>query len=476
MREAVSFKAQIVSDDRKFHREMDRIVHSVGGKCSALDTETWRTERGSATDVSIELLDLREVHAGSKQLWPALGETRDLDDETKRPLTVGFFDGAMPIQFAKASEQWLDETIAWPPSAKTGAALSRLVDAHAADSLEDCREAQFRVIRTANYEFRTYSPALFATLDQLETAARHDFTILIVGETGTGKTTLAAMIHELSARREARLLTVACGALPGDLIDSELFGHVKGAFTGADRTKDGKFEASENGTILLDEIDVLGLVQQTKLLRVLETGQFEPVGSNDTKTSKCRTIVASNVDLETLIAERRFRSDLYFRLNQVKFFIPPLRERPLDIAPLAVDFIIECCREHGIAVTHVHLDFIKLLKNYSWPGNIRQLRNEVRRAVLFSSGGLVTPDALSLEVLKDAAERAGTGEPAMERSALARRVAVTERQTIERMLRDQNNNRAATARALGISRVTLYNKLKKFRMMPDSTPPNDSAE
>ncbi|MEO8496698.1 MAG: sigma-54 dependent transcriptional regulator [Planctomycetota bacterium] len=464
---AASPNAQVVSDDREFRREIERIFDSLDRPCAVSDVETWRESGGSATGVAVRLLDLRDAHVGSERLWSALDDSTAADGAARRPLTIGLFSDAIPLEHAKASERYLDETISGLPSSQAAVALTRMLERSPAQPRRGDAATECRVLRTANYEFRTYSPALFTTLDQLETAARHDFTILIVGETGTGKTTLAAMIHELSSRRKSRLLTVACGALPGDLIDSELFGHVKGAFTGADRAKDGKFEASEDGTILLDEIDVLGLVQQTKLLRVLETRQFEPVGSNDTKTARCRTIVASNVDLESLIAERRFRADLYFRLNQVKFVIPPLRERPLDIVPLAVDFITACCREHGIKVTRVHPDFLNLLKSYSWPGNIRQLRNEVRRAVLFSRDGIISPDALSLELLKDAVER--TWEPAPERSALAQRVALTERQTIERMLHDQNNNRAATARALGISRVTLYNKLKKFRMMPDAS-------
>jgi len=465
---------QIVSDDSNFRSELGQLVESAGGECALLDVKTWRSGRGAATGVTWELFDLRDNHAGSKRLWSALQDSEEAEVSAKRPQAVGVLDGSIPLEHVKASEWIVEEKFNWPPSPNTASCLKRLLERPAKRRARK-RHAECRVVQTANYEFRTYSPALFVTLDQLSMAARHDFSILIVGETGTGKTTLAAMIHELSSRRKSRLLTVACGALPGDLIDSELFGHVKGAFTGADRTKAGKFEASEDGTILLDEIDVLGLVQQTKLLRVLETGQFEPVGSNDTKIAKCRTIVASNVDLETLIKERRFRSDLYFRLNQVKFVIPPLRERPLDIVPLAVDFIVECCGEHGLSISHVHPDLLKLLKSYSWPGNIRQLRNEIRRAVLFSREGLVSPEALSLELLEEVAETQHDFEPATERSALAERVALTERQTIERMLQDQNNNRAATARALGISRVTLYNKLKKFRMMPDTTTPDTTT-
>ncbi len=285
------------------------------------------------------------------------------------------------------------------------------------------------------------------------------------------------MIHELSQRRGKRFLTVACGALPGDLIDSELFGHLRGAFTGADREKSGKFAAAEDGTILLDEIDVLGLLHQAKLLRVLETGEFEPIGSNDTQAARCRTIVASNVSLELLMEKRQFRPDLYYRLNQVTFEIPPLRERPLDIVPLAVDFIDECRREHGLDVHTIHADLLAILRAYRWPGNIRELRNEVRRCVLFSRDGVVTPEALSLPILQDASRNLqGAADSSPSSSVLAQDIAVTERDSIEQMLRKQRFNRAATARALGISRVTLYNKIRKYRICLKGAPEEDTDE
>jgi DNA-binding NtrC family response regulator len=287
-----------------------------------------------------------------------------------------------------------------------------------------------------------------------------------VGETGTGKTTLARMIHDLSARRDNRFLTVACGSLPNELIDSELFGHVRGAFTGADKNKEGKFEVAASGTILLDEIDVLGVAQQAKLLRVLETGEYELLGSNETRVTSTRLIAASNICLESLVHAERFRADLFFRLNQVKFEVPPLRERPLDILPLAMDAIEECCREHNLPPRRIHPDFVEILKEYSWPGNIRELRNEVRRAVLFARDGIVTPSPLSPTILKQVEAKRQSAAPAAAqgRSGLAVEVALTEQDMIETMLKSQNFNRAATARALGISRVTLYNKLRKYRI------------
>jgi DNA-binding NtrC family response regulator len=349
-----------------------------------------------------------------------------------------------------------------------------------------------RVYRGKTVTFKTQTPALFPLLEELTTMAAHDVTVLLVGETGTGKTTLARLIHELSSRQESKLLTVACGALPPDLIESELFGHVKGAFTSAGQTRQGKFEAARDGTLLLDEIDVLGPAQQAKLLRVIETGEFEPVGSN--------------VDLRQLMDHNTFRADLYYRLSVLELRIPPLRERPQDIVPLALDFVDECCAAHHVLIRRVHPDFLACLKNYQWPGNVRELKNHVRRAVLFCRSGILTPSELSPRFQGNLAEAAGgcnsaghllapaatpmSGSPATSvlapaatpalaspatpgvvgsgrpwATTLVEKMASSEREALEQALKAHNYNRTATAIALGLSRVGLYKKMKKHGLL-----------
>lgn len=350
--------------------------------------------------------------------------------------------------------------------------LYDLLEAELAGNLADgARPATApHVARSKSVTYKTHTPEMAELLDDLLMISSHDVTILLVGETGTGKTTLARMIHELSSRRQGRLLTVACGTLPPELIESELFGHVKGAFTGADQSKIGKFEAAKDGTILLDEIDVLTPGQQAKLLRVIETGEFEPVGSNETRVCRAKIIAASNVDLKQLMRRNEFRADLYYRLNMLEFCLPPLRRRPRDIVPLSLEFIGEFCSAHGVRIRRVHPEFLAHLKSYGWPGNIRELKNHIRRAVLFCRSGELTPGDLAphlVQAMQEQPREAATESSGDSRkeATLLEKVAETEREMLEQALRENNHNRTVTAQALGLSRVGLYKKMKKYGMI-----------
>lgn len=328
-----------------------------------------------------------------------------------------------------------------------------------------------KVVRGRTVTSRTYSPGMAEMLDDIVMMAAHNVTLLIVGETGTGKTTLAKLIHELSPRHEEPLLTVACGAMPPELIETELFGHVKGAFTSADQSKIGKFEAAQRGTLLLDEIDVLNPAQQVKLLRVIESGEFEPVGSNETRLFAARLIVASNVDLKGLMERNEFRADLYYRLNVMEFHLPPLRDRPKDIVPMALAFVEELSQVHDVQIRRVHPDFLACLKHYDWPGNIRELKNYIRRAVLFCRKGELSPKDLAPHLLgalrrRDAAHHQEQEAAKLDSgSSLTERIAASEKAMLEEALRKHCNNRTATAKALGLSRVGLYKKMRKYGMI-----------
>lgn len=332
------------------------------------------------------------------------------------------------------------------------------------------------VLNGITRRFDTNTQSMKDMLLDLEVAAAHDVTILLIGETGAGKTFMSRLIHEVSPRREEPLITVACGALPAELIESELFGHVKGAFTSAHADKEGKFVAAAGGTILLDEIDVLTPEQQVKLLRVIETGEFEPVGSNQTIKCQARLVVASNLDLQPLVEQGKFRPDLYYRLNMLKFDIAPLRERRADIVPMAHKFITQLTEKHGVTIDSVAPEFYEALLAYPWPGNVRELENVIQRAVIFARGqvlsvahlpkhilaGKVGPTNDSSVVLNRGGEATGSQPTEADKPSLEGRIANTEREIIEQALYGNNFNRTKTAKALGISRVTLYNKIKKY--------------
>lgn len=321
-------------------------------------------------------------------------------------------------------------------------------------------------------QFETRTPAMQRVLSELEIAAGHDVSILLIGETGSGKTYLARLIHEMSPRKDKAFLPVACGALPSELIESELFGHVRGAFTSAHADKEGKFLVAGEGTILLDEIDVLGIEQQVKLLRVIETGQFEAVGSNTTLHSQARIIVASNMQLEPLVERGRFRPDLYYRLNMLKFVIPPLRERRADIIPLAEKFIDQLSHRHHVPVKIIEPAFLERLLSYPWPGNVRELENVIQRSIIYCQDTVLRENHLPIHILKGQIGPASDANSKLSlqfsptgietSSELVAQVASTEQDVIEQALLDNNNSRTATARQLGISRVTLYNKMKKY--------------
>ena len=258
-----------------------------------------------------------------------------------------------------------------------------------------------------------------------------------------------------------------CGAISNNLVESEFFGHVKGSFTGADRAKVGKFAAVGNGTLLLDEIDTLGFEQQAALLRVIETGEFEPVGSIDTQKCSGRLIVASNLNLEEAVERGKFRPDLYFRLNVMSFHLPALRERVQDIAPLARGMAARFNRKFKKDLFDISPEAMAVLESFAWPGNIRQLENAVQHAVLVSSGQelLIShlPEALKEHAAQCKSMAGGGSEPAPE--SLHHQRDLIERNVIQRALINNGYSRARAADSLGISRVTLYKKMKKYGLM-----------
>jgi two-component system, NtrC family, response regulator HydG len=299
----------------------------------------------------------------------------------------------------------------------------------------------------------------------LDVAVSHDLPVLLTGETGTGKTFLARWIHERSSRCDHPVMVVACGALVANLIESELFGHAKGAFTGADRHAEGKFAAVGQGTLLLDEIDTLGLPQQTNLLRIIETGEFEPVGSHQTQRCKARLIFASNVNLEQAVDDGRFRRDLFYRINVLSIFLPPLRERIDDILPLAAKAVARACARFHKEPMEVSAEAQAALEAYPWPGNIRQLENVIQNAVLFGTGSVLRLKHLPQSLQDHALRHSGGGRGTDSSLGLNREI--HERSVIHKTLLDCDYNCSNAAKVLRVSRTTLYKKIKKYGLMED---------
>jgi two-component system response regulator HydG len=290
--------------------------------------------------------------------------------------------------------------------------------------------------------------------------APQDTTLLLSGETGTGKTRLARFIHELSPRREQPFLVINCGALAANLMESEMFGHVRGAFTGAVRDRSGKFTDAGRGTLLLDEIDSLPPCLQAKLLRAVDDRVFEPVGSNQPLPVQARLIAASNRILEQEVEAGRFRADLYYRLNVVSFRLPPLRERPGVIPQLASGFLAEIAARNSRPVHSIAPEVLDALQRYRWPGNIRELRNIIERAVALCPGPEIQLTDLP-EVIASAA-RWPSCPNLVPSSSLGSAKREIEAARITEALRKHRNNRLRAAADLGISRMTLYRKLRKY--------------
>ena len=325
------------------------------------------------------------------------------------------------------------------------------------------RALRARVDRTQPMIGESY--AMRQLREQVAMAAPTNGRVLIYGENGTGKELVARTVHAMSRRRAAPFVEVNCAAIPEELIESELFGHVRGAFTGAVADRRGKFEVADGGTIFLDEIGDMSLKTQAKVLRVLQQQTMEAVGGTARIKVDARVLAATNKDLQAEIRGGNFREDLYFRLNVIPIFVPPLRERQEDIQLLAEHFMAEFAREYGRRIKRFEPGALAVVQRYSWPGNVRELRNVIERLMIMVPGDSIS--AIELNFLDPSAlERPGVPATTSERLRLHEARDRFERDLILRTLSEQHGNMSRTAEILGVERSNLYRKMRAFGIAP----------
>jgi DNA-binding NtrC family response regulator len=308
-----------------------------------------------------------------------------------------------------------------------------------------------------------HSQAMKAVVRTIERIAPSDVSILITGESGTGKEVVADLIHNLSPRNKGPLIKINCAALPRELIESELFGSVKGAFTGANVDREGLFRHAEGGTLLLDEISEMPVDTQSKLLRILQEKEVRPVGGRSSYKTDCRIIAATNRETDDAIKAGKLREDLYYRISAISVHLPPLRDRREDIMPLANAFLKRFDAQAGRNLTGFTPAAAEALRLHDWPGNVRQLQNEIQRAVLMCEGNMI--DERDLSVTAGTLDKQSPDLTLME---------AMERNAIVQMLKETSGNKLETAKRLGIGRQTLYNKIKMYGIESRPVPGSES--
>ena len=296
------------------------------------------------------------------------------------------------------------------------------------------------------------SAAMLEIAQTIRRVAPFKSTVLVEGESGTGKELVVRAIHQLSPRSGQAFIAFNCAAVPGNLVESELFGHERGAFTGAETKTAGYFEAAHGGTLFIDEVGELELSVQSKLLRALESGKVMPIGSTREKPVDVRVLAATNTNLATAVAEKRFRSDLFYRLNVVRIELPPLRKRPEDIALLTASLVARLAGEHHMAEPTIEPSMITAMRRYHWPGNVRELRNVLESLLILQQKSVLTEADLP-EHIRNLESRSQNSDLDLDRA---------ERDAIELALRQHNNDRTAAANALHISVRTLYRKIARY--------------
>ncbi len=467
----IAKKILLVDDDRHLALSMAEWLIEQGHH-----VETQHTLQGAQKSLAARPFDLliTDLRLGDSDGFDLIAATKRAQPGISILVITGYATPATAIEVVRAgafdllTKPLIDDELAL--AIERAANECRIREEN--NRLRQQLDSRFGLENVVSHDYR-----MLKIFDIVDSIADARASVLITGENGTGKSMIARAIHNRSNRRNGPFVEVACGALPDALLESELFGHVAGAFTGANHDRLGKFDLADGGTLFLDEIGTASPAMQVKLLRVLQELKFEPLGGTKTRSVDCRVILATNEDLAAMVAAGRFRQDLYYRINVVGIGLPPLRERPGDIPLLVNHFLSEIVKAGGKAKQGFDREAMNRLERYSWPGNIRQLENVVERAVLLGQNDLLTVDDLPLEVCENLNPFAQTqpspaahppaAEPTAEdlvahRNRLRNAMEAPERQIILQTLREHHWNRNATAEKLGINRTTLYKKMKRL--------------
>ena len=443
----------LVDDDRhvqssmaEWLREQDYVVDTASGQTDALAALAKRTYDVALVDIRLGDGDGFDILAHCRKNFPAVSVILltgyGTVDAAIEAIRAGAFDFLTKPLIDEELEMAIERALAQREVIRENTNLKAQLD------------MKFGIDNVVGHDHR-----MRRVFDIIDSVADTRTTVLITGESGTGKSLIARAIHRRSTRRDKPFVEVACGALPETLLETELFGHVAGAFTGATGDKIGKFKQADGGTIFLDEIGTASPALQVKLLRVLQELQFEPVGSTKTCNVDVRVILATNEDLAERMAAGAFRQDLFYRINVINIELPPLRDRISDIPLLARHFLKQVCEETGRQVRDFSDEAMVALQRLRLPGNVRELQNIVERAVLLGRGDMIRPEDLPASV------QGPTMTHRLESAAnhsLKEAMEAPERQIILAMLDSNNWNRNETADALGINRTTLYKKMKRL--------------
>ena len=455
----------VVDDEELYRRALERILSRVGYSVITARDASEAMRVVSSQPIDLVLTDVKMPGVNGLEL---VRQVHEFDPDLPCIVITGYGSAESSVDALRAGAFWYLEK---PFEQGHLDVVRRLVE----QAVEHGRlKAENRMLQSqlrTRYRYENIvgqSHALRRVLDVVEKITGTDSTVLVTGESGTGKELVARAIHYNSQRADQMMVTVNCGAIPEELLESELFGHVRGAFTSAVNQREGRFTLADGGTIFLDEIGDMSLNLQIKLLRVLQDKTFEPVGSSKSQTVDVRVIAATNQDLPQLIQEKRFREDLYYRLNVIPIVVPPLRERREDIPTLINHFLSVLADQKGAQVKGISAGAIEQLCRYHWPGNVRELENLVERLVILRSEGEIGVEDLPAEY-READGSPGTVAPRIPPGGLDFNSVVDdfEADLIRQALEQTGWNKNQAAGVLGLNRTTLLEKIKKKQIVRD---------